>query len=87
MPYGISFRPGWDVYFSKMDNSVKKIIWKKIQQQKNETKLRHMKHGLEFYAVEAGQYRIALKIDESSKTKHIHFVGSHKQYEDWFRNQ
>ena len=85
--YFLIFKPGWDKYYSKMDNSVQTIIWKKIQQQKNETKIRHLKHGVEFYVVETGQYRIAIKINEKEKTKTIHFAGNHKQYENWFKTQ
>ena len=40
-----------------------------------------------FYFVETGQYRIAIKINEKEKTKTIHFAGNHKQYENWFKTQ
>lgn len=85
--YFLVFKPGWDKYYSKMDKSVQEIIWKKIQQQKNETKTRHLKHGVEFYVLEAGQYRIPIKINEKEKTKTIYFAGNHKQYEKWFKQQ
>ncbi len=87
MEYNLIYKPGWDKHFSKMDKSIQIIIWKKIQQQKNETKTRHLKHGVEFYVVEAGQYRIAIKVNENDKTKQIHFVGDHKQYEKWLKSQ
>ena len=77
--YSLIFKPGWDKYYLKMDNSTQTSIWKKIQQQKNETKTRHLKHGVEFYVVDTGQYRIAIKISEKEKTKTIHFAGNHKQ--------
>lgn len=85
--YTLIFKPDWDKHYSKMDKSVQTIIWKKIQQQKNETKTRHLKHGVEFYVVETGQHRIAIKINEKENTKTIHFVGNHKQYEKWFKSQ
>ncbi|MFH1588274.1 MAG: hypothetical protein ABIA76_02985 [Candidatus Diapherotrites archaeon] len=85
--YSLEYKPGWDKYFSKMDKSTQLIIWKKIQKQKVETKTRHLKHGLDYSIVEAGQYRIAIKINEKEKIKHVHFAGNHKQYEKWFKEQ
>ena len=85
--YSLIFKPGWDKYFSKMDKSVREMVWKKIQQQKNETNTRHLKFGVEFYVVEAGQNRIAIKINEKEKSKTIHFAGNHKQYEKWYKKQ
>lgn len=85
LSYSIIYVPGWDIYFSKMDNSIQQMILKKIEKQKDETPARHMKFGVEFYVIEAGQYRIAIKILEKEKIKEIHFVGSHKQYEKWYK--
>jgi len=84
--YTLIFKPGWDVHYSKMDKSIQEMIWKKIQKQKNETQTRHLKHGVDFYVVEIGQYRVAIKINEKEKTKAIHFAGNHKQYEKWYRS-
>ena len=85
MPYSLEFEPEWDVHFSKIDKSLQRKIWKKIQAQKRETKTRHLRFGVEFSVVEAGQYRVVLKIDEREKSKKIHFVGNHKQYEKWLK--
>ncbi|AJF60447.1 MAG: hypothetical protein QT03_C0001G0961 [archaeon GW2011_AR10] len=85
--YSLIFEPGWDKHFLKMDKSVQTMIWGKIQQQKEETKTRHLKHGIEFYVAEAGQYRIVIKIDEKEKIKTIHLAGNHKQYEKWIKSQ
>ena len=68
-----------------MDKTARESIWNKIQKQKEETKTRHLKHGLDFYVIEAGQYRIVIKINEKEKVKEIHFVGNHKQYERWYK--
>ncbi|MDO8537571.1 MAG: hypothetical protein Q7S21_01680 [archaeon] len=87
MAYSIVLVPGWDINFSKMDNSIQQIIWKKIQKQKEETQTRHLRFGVEFYVIESGQYRIAIKIIEEEKIKKIHFVGNHKQYEKWYKKQ
>ncbi len=83
--YKLDFKPGWDIYFVKMDKVTQAQIWKKIQKQKNETQTRHMRFGLEFYVLEAGQNRIALKINEKEKIKTVWFAGNHKQYEKWYK--
>jgi hypothetical protein len=70
-----------------MDNATQEQIWKKIQKQKNETPARHMRFGLEFYVLQIGQNRIALKTNEKEKIKTIWFVGNHKQYEKWYKEQ
>jgi hypothetical protein len=36
---------------------------------------------------ELGQYRIAFYQDEEKHEKEIHFVGNHKQYEKWYKEQ
>ena len=84
--YTLNYNPDWDIYYSKMDLSIQKRIWKKIQKQKEETKTRHLRHGIEFYVVEMGQYRIALKINDKEKVKTIWFIGNHKQYETWYKS-
>lgn len=86
MPYALRFRPGWDVFFEKMDQSIQRIIWKKIQKQVDETPLRHLRHGIMYYVLEIGQHRVAISINEKEKTKEIQFAGNHKQYEKWYRN-
>ena len=44
-------------------------------------------HGSRFLVEEVGQYRIAYEQDEPARMKSVHFVGTHKQYEEWYRNQ
>lgn len=46
---------------------------------------RGLRH-LPFVVEEVGQYRIALFQDDEKKTKEVHFVGDHKQYEKWYRS-
>lgn len=83
--FEINFAEGWDKYFSKLDNSQKGIIWKKIQQLKTLPEARHLKHGLPFFVIESGQYRICF--EEKGKTRIVAFAGTHKQYEDWYKRQ
>lgn len=83
--YQIKFVEGWDKYFSKLDNSEKERIWKKIMQLKTLQKIRHLKHGLPFFVLESGQYRVAF--EEKQKIREIMFAGNHKQYEKWYKDQ
>ncbi len=82
--YSLKYIGNWNKHFDEMNNSTKAQIWKKIQKQVGEIKTRHMKQGLDFFVLEVGQYRIALKINEQQKTKTIYFIGNHKQYEKWY---
>lgn len=84
--YRLDYKPGWDEHFRKMDRATQERLWKKIQQQKYPSKTRHLKHGVEFYVAEAGQYRIAVKIEDAAMTKTIWFAGDHKQYERWYKS-
>ena len=81
--YEIKFHPSWDIYFSKLDSTMKKRVMKKILQLQYDIPSRHLKQGLPYFVVEVGQYRLCFSIDEKSKTKTLYFVGDHKEYEKW----
>ena len=83
--FELIFAESWDKFFSKLDNSEKQKIWKKIQQLKTLPKARHLKHGLPFFVLEKGQYRVCF--EEKQKTRTIVFAGTHKQYEKWYKKQ
>lgn len=80
--FEIAFAEGWDIFYSKMDRSWQKKIWKKIEKLKEKISARHLKHGLPFFVVESGQDRICF--EESEKKRIIMFAGNHKQYEQWY---
>lgn len=81
--YRILLHPDWDRYFSRLDNSMKKRVMKKILQLQGEVHSRHLKQGLPFYVSEIGQYRLSYAVDEAAKVKVLYFVGDHKEYERW----
>jgi mRNA-degrading endonuclease RelE of RelBE toxin-antitoxin system len=81
--YSLDFAEGWEAYFEKLDKSMRERVWRKIQQLKTIPHSRHLKHGLDYFVSEVGQYRIAYKINEEKKTKILYFVGDHKDYEKW----
>ncbi len=80
--YSITFHPEWDLYFSKLDNSIQIKILKKIKKMQNLPPGRHLKKGIDYFVEEIGQYRVAYRL-KSKNHKKIYFVGTHKDYEKW----
>ncbi|MFH0817291.1 MAG: hypothetical protein V1909_01520 [Candidatus Micrarchaeota archaeon] len=87
MLYTLDFADDWDVYFKRFDKSVQGKITKKILHLKQPHSSRHMKHGLPFLVEDVGGYRIVFIVIEKEMMKRIEFVGTHKQYEKWYREQ
>lgn len=83
--FELSFAEEWDEYFKKLDKPEKQKIWAKIQQLKTLQSARHLRHGLPFFVVESGQYRICF--EEKNNSRIIMFAGTHKQYEKWLKKQ
>ncbi|MCX6802488.1 MAG: hypothetical protein NT067_05265 [Candidatus Diapherotrites archaeon] len=83
--FELEFEEAWDKHFAKLDKTEQERIWKKIQQLKALEKARHLKHGLPFFVLETGQYRVCFS--EENKTRTILFAGNHKQYEKWLKQQ
>ncbi len=73
------------MHFKDFDKSVRIEILAKLDQMKQPLAGRGL-HGTDYLVEEVGQYRIAYKQDSTTKTKSIHFVGNHKQYEKWYRS-
>jgi len=80
------FKPGWDNNFKKFDKSIQTIILNKLEKMKEPSIGRGL-HSSRYQIEEAGQYRIAFILDEKNRTKAIHFIGNHKQYEKWYKEQ
>lgn len=82
--YQLSFKPGWDCYFRKWDKNLQQPILKKLEHLKQELLGRGL-HASRYLVEEVGQNRIVYWVDEQVRVKHIHFVGNHKQYEKWYK--
>ena len=82
----LEFKPGWDVHFKKFDKATQQRILKKLNQMKHALKERGL-HSLNYHVEETGQYRIAFINDEEAIARFIHFIGNHKQYEEWYKKQ
>jgi mRNA-degrading endonuclease RelE of RelBE toxin-antitoxin system len=88
--YRLLFHKTWDGHFQKLDASVQRGIFKKIlqlQQDDNPVPARHLRHGLPYFVMEVGQYRVCFKRDESEKEIKLFFAGKHKDYEKWLMEQ
>ena len=66
----------------KLDKSIREQLIKRFARMRGEPPGRHLKHGLDFFVENAGQYRIVYRIEENEKK--VYFVGDHKNYEKWF---
>ncbi len=80
----IELKPGWDTHFKKFDKSIQKQILNKLDKMKQPLQARGL-HSSSYQIEEADQYRIAFMLEEETRTKYIHFIGNHKQYEKWFK--
>ncbi len=87
-PYRIEFEPEAEDRYAGLDKSLRFQIDKKLSKmERDELVFRHLKRGLPFFVEEAGGYRIAFKVREDLKQKRILFIGDHKEYEWWYREQ
>ncbi len=82
-PWRIEYRDGWDTHLYGFSHDIQDRILKKIEQMKQPLQGRGLQHS-RFLVEEVGDYRVAYSLDETNRTKEIHFVGSHKQYEKWY---
>ena len=86
LAWQLVFKKGWDIHFKKFDTETQRRILKKLEQMKQPLQARGLKAS-RVSVEEAGQYRIAFFQDEEKRQKEIHFVGDHKQYEKWYKEQ
>jgi mRNA-degrading endonuclease RelE of RelBE toxin-antitoxin system len=80
----LEFKPKWDKHFKKFDKSIQKIILKKFDKMEQPLLGRGL-HSMRYQVEEVGQHRIAFIQDEEKRIKYIYFVGTHKQYEKWLK--
>ncbi len=86
LPWEVNFKPGWDKCLKKFDKETRRRILKKFDQMEQPLRARGM-HSSRYQIEEVGQDRIGFIQDEATRTKRIHFVGDHKQYEKWYKEQ
>ena len=83
MAFKIDFDSDLDKYYSKLDNSIRIRIAKRLLILKEDRNFRRLKFGLPHYVVEFGQYRVVFTEDNHKRKRTLVFVGTHKYYERW----
>ncbi len=83
--YNASYDAEWPCYFGKLDNAIKERVAKKIKKILEFPEKRHLKKGARFFVGEVNQYRILYRIFEENKEVRFYFVGTHKEYEKWYK--
>ena len=78
------FDQDWPRYFQLLDRNIKERISKKIAKILVYPTKRHLKKS-PFFVDEIGQYRIIYRIFEENKKVRFYFVGTHKEYEKWYK--
>jgi hypothetical protein len=63
---------------------MKERVVKKIKKLLEEGHSRHLGHGLDFFTVNFGGYRMTFKKSEKEKMLRFYFVGTHKEYEKFY---
>jgi len=53
---------------------------------KEDREFRHLRFGLPYYVLEAGQYRICFSENSGMNTRTLVFVGNHKEYKKWYNS-
>ncbi len=78
------FDEDWLKFWKKVPHNMKLRIKRKIDKIISNPKGRHLRHGLDFFVAEVGQYRIVYRIFENDRKVRFYFVGKHKEYEKWY---
>jgi len=82
----VKLKPGWDVNFKKFDKSTQEKIFKKLKQLEQPIQSIGL-HSSKYQVEETGQYRIAFENNPKTRPREVHFIGNHKQYEKWYKEQ
>ncbi len=82
--YEAEYDQDWPKYFQHLENGIKARISKKIWKILNYPNKRHLKKS-QFFVDEVGQYRILYMVFEETRKVRFYFVGTHKEYEIWYK--
>lgn len=82
--YKAEFDEEWLRYFQRLDNEMKKRTARKIGKILAHPQKRHLRK-VDFFVSEIGQYRIIYRIFEANNRVRFYFVGTHKEYEKWYK--
>lgn len=82
--YTVDYDEKWFEHFERLDHALKERVAKKIGKILEYPQKRHM-HKISFFVAEMGQYRLAYRIFEENRKVRFYFVGTHKEYEKWYK--
>lgn len=82
--YKAKFEKEWFRYFQAPDEGIKERVAKKIDKILVYPNKRHLKKS-SFFVDEVSQYRIIYMIFEENQMIVFYFVGTHKEYERWYK--
>lgn len=82
--YTAEFDEDWPEYFQSLTKAIKERVVKKIENVLEYPQKRHLKKVF-FFVDELGQYRIVYRVFEEHKRVRFYFVGTHKEYEKWYK--
>ena len=82
--YEAEYDQEWPEYFQNLDNAIKERTAKKIRKILRYPTKRHLKKST-FFVDEIGQYRIVYMVFENEEKIRFYFVGTHKEYERWYK--
>ncbi len=74
----------WPTYFQNLDESIKERIVKKLGKILAYPTKRHLKKS-SYFVDGVGQYRITYRVFEETRVVRFYFVGTHKEYEKWYK--
>jgi len=81
--YQAEFDEKWPEYFKRLDNKLKERTAKKIGKILAHPQKRHFMKA-DFFVSEMGQRRIVYRVFEADSRVRFYFVGTHKEYEEWY---
>lgn len=83
--YEAEYDQDWVEFFDKLSNGLKIRVAKKIGKIIKYPNKRHLKKS-SFFVDEVGQYRITYMVFDKIKKVRFYFVGTHKEYEKWYKS-
>lgn len=82
--YSQEYDSAWAEHFAELSPDMKERVAKRIKKILEQPSKRHLKGSAKFFVAEAGQYRIVYRIINLEQKVRFYFVGTHKDYENWY---
>jgi mRNA-degrading endonuclease RelE of RelBE toxin-antitoxin system len=79
------FDEEWPCFLNSPEFAMQERTAKKIAKILLHPQKRHLKKGARFFVGQIGQCRIVYRVFEESKEVKFYFIGSHKEYEKWYK--